>query len=167
MKIPSKEKLNQLLRYDLRTGALYWKSRSACRIQEGDEAGWVTSRGYRKIQIEGKDFYAHRIIWMMVHGVEPDEIDHINGNKDDNRLKNLRSVLRVENTKNMKTPIRNTSGVMGVSWHKPLNKWRVQINIDKKKKHLGYFTDIAEATKCRKDAENQYKYHANHGRLAA
>jgi len=81
-------------------------------------------------------------------------VDHINGIKDDNRLRNLRMVTHSQNSMNRKTHKNNTSGYKGVYWDKQNKKWRVQINIDKyKKKTLGRFKNKEEAIKIRKDAE--------------
>lgn len=167
MKIPSQAILNDLFDYKPATGKLFWKIEKAYRINTGDEAGWITDRGYRYVQINGHTFAIHRIIWVMVYGVEPDEIDHMNGRKTDNRIENLRSVSRAENTKNLTRPLRNKSGFIGVSWHKPLSKWRVQTSINGKKKHLGYFDDIADAVRCKKKSDIENGYHSNHGRAYA
>lgn len=167
MKIPSQTVLCDLFDYNSSTGKLFWKTEKAYKINVGDEAGWITDRGYRYVQIDGQTFPVHRIIWVIVHGVEPDEIDHINGKKLDNRIVNLRSVSHTENTKNLTRPLRNTSGFIGVSWHKPLNKWRVQTSIDGKKKHLGYFDNIVDAVRCKKNSDIKNGYHINHGRAYA
>ena len=83
-------------------------------------------------------------------------VDHINGNTLDNRKCNLRIVTPTQNNMNTKIRIDNTSGCKGVGWHKPKNKWRVRITVDKKTIELGYFDDKEEAIKCRKEAEEKY-----------
>ena len=101
---------------------------------------------------------------LYVYGVVPIGIDHINGNSLDNRIKNLRNVPQTENTKNLKIPTSNTSGVHGVYWSKVRSKWIAGIGICGKTYNLGGFTDIKEAKKVRKDAEKEHGFHENHGR---
>ena len=87
---------------------------------------------------------AHRFVWIIFNGDIPDrlEINHINGIKNDNRLCNLREITQQQNCQNQRTPpSHNTSGFMGVSYYKAGNKYAAHINLDGKKKHLGYFND--------------------------
>jgi len=84
------------------------------------------------------------------------EIDHINGDKLDNRRENLRSATRSQNKMNSGKPKNNTSGYKGVCWYKRGNKWRAQIGINGKLKHLGYFEDKEEAAKAYKKAAEKY-----------
>ena len=91
-------------------------------------------------------------------------IDHVNGDRSDNRVVNLRSVAHQENHRNRAIPKSNTSGVMGVYWGKRDRKWYAQIKINGKKKHLGSFSCKKKAIQARKKAEIDYGFHANHGR---
>lgn len=103
--------------------------------------------------------------WLYIYGEFPDgEIDHINGNKADNRICNLRCVDHFTNMKNYPLPRNNKSGIIGVSWYKALSKWEAKIQHDGKSIHLGYFDDLDDAAKARKAAEEKYSFHANHGR---
>ena len=77
----------------------------------------------------------------MHKGYLPDILDHIDGNKLNNRIENLRECTEVQNCYNAKTPKNNTSGIKGVSWSKRLKKWRAQIQVNGKKKSLGFFFD--------------------------
>ena len=100
----------------------------------------------------------------MVYGEWIDEVDHIEGTRNDNRLAKLRDGSNGQNRKNIKLPRNNTSGAIGVSWVKNINKWRAYINFDGKRIGLGCFDDINDAVFARKSAEAEYGYHPNHGR---
>ena len=92
------------------------------------------------------------------------QVDHINHDRTDNRIENLRLVNANENGKNQKASVRNKSGVVGVSWKKSKNKWHSQIMVNGKQIHLGFFDNIDEAKKARIDAERKYGFHENHGK---
>ena len=128
------------------------------------QAGYVNKAGYLRVGVFDVNYWVHRIIWLWVHGEMPKHIDHINGIPSDNRVENLRSVTHKENHKNQVIPRSNTSGVMGVSWHKLTKKWQSNISINGKNTYLGLFSDKNEAIKARKQAEIEQGYHENHGR---
>lgn len=108
---------------------------------------------------------AHRIIWLLAYGELPkNQIDHINGIPDDNRLDNLRSVSHRQNALNQKIPKSNTSGVMGVSWAKDCSRWIAGIRIKGKRKHLGSFDNLFDAVCARRSAEIKEGFHINHGK---
>lgn len=174
------ELLRKLLRYDPDTGKLYWlprtadffSARSTHSIEHsccawnaknaGKEAFTALSNGYRTGAIFRRNFGAQRIVWAIVHGEWPDQIDHINGVRSDNRLCNLRSVSGAENQRNMKRPANNQSGHIGVTWDKQRSRWRAEIGGDTK--FIGRFRSLGEAVAARKSAENERGYHPNHGR---
>ena len=83
-------------------------------------------------------------------------VDHIDRNKNNNRKRNLRHITQANNTKNRTKPNNNTSGTMGVSFCKNSNKWRARICVDKKTIYLGYYEEIEDAIKARKEAEIKY-----------
>lgn len=85
------------------------------------------------------------------------QIDHINGNRDDNRIENLREVTIQENRKNV-TVARNASGVVGVTWAKKEGNWRASISINGRAINLGHFQNLEDAIACRKQAELEYGY---------
>lgn len=167
--------------FDLREGGrLFWRSRPVHHFPEGNANNWNSAhagteafttdcKGYKMglVVVHGERFalYAHRVIWKMTHGVEPDEIDHIDGNRANNEPVNLRDVDRSENTKNRALSRRNKSGCHGVTWQKREGKWAVQAPITMK--GLGYFHDLNEAISVRKAAERDANFHPNHGRKAA
>jgi hypothetical protein len=136
--------LRSLLEYDPCTGLFSWKLKKRGHVNPGDKAGYSCGRGYVYIKIGQKRYSAHRLAWFYVHGVWPsDEIDHINGNRSDNRIKNLREANHAQNTQNSKTRAHNTSGMKGVGLHK--GKWRALIRVEGKSKHLGYFATPGDA----------------------
>ena len=174
------DELRNLLDYDPETGVLTWKPRPASMFPDERAASrWnarfagrpafatVNGNGYLVGGIAGRMHKAHRVCWAILHGEWPTvEIDHENGDRTDNRNANLRAVTPVENHHNKKRPENNTSGVIGVCWHKPSGKWLARIMASGKEKCLGYFRDIAEAAAARKAAEIELGFHANHGRSA-
>ena len=132
----------------------------------GSEAGYIdsTGSGYHRIAINGYPYYTHRLAFLFMTGSMPyREVDHINHNRTDNRWSNLRCATKRENTRNVKMKINNTSGITGVTWSKGTNKWRAQIQAGNKYIHLGCFTNIEDAAKARKAAEQNNGFHANHG----
>jgi hypothetical protein len=119
---------------------------------------------YVRTTLNGKRYAIHRIIFLMHNGYLPKEIDHINGIKTDNRIENLREVNRSENNANRGKFKQNTSGCKNVSWHKLESKWQVQIKMNKKSKHLGYFNDLELADLVATEARDKYfGEYANHG----
>lgn len=134
------ERLREVLDYDPATGSFIWVKRIGIRIVVGRLAGITDHYGHRYIGIDGERFMAHRLAWLYVHGVwPPDQIDHINGIPDDNRLVNLRLSSQAENSKNQRRSRVNTSGYKGVVWHKGAGRWMAQIWADKVKYYLGLF----------------------------
>lgn len=168
--LPSPEYLRQRLRYDPETGLLYWREYPNFSMRWNSKypnrvAGLINPRGYWRVCIDYKVYQAHRIIWAMEYGHWPKkEIDHIDGDKTNNRLSNLRLVDRVENSRNLSIASNNTSGVTGVSWHKKCNKWTVRIRYNGYYHYLGLFSSFDEAVKVRKNAEARLGFHKNHGR---
>jgi len=115
----------------------------------------------------GKACRAHRVVWALAHGQWPvDEIDHINGDRADNRLVNLRSVTGAENKRNKRTPSNNKSGAVGVFWLRDNKTWRAAIRVAGRQTHIGCYATFDEAVSARKAAEVEHDYHPNHGRNA-
>lgn len=126
----------------------------------------INAHGYRVGGIFGKTYAAHRVIWVLVYGEWPSNIDHINGVKTDNRIENLRDVPQKQNARNCAISKNNKSGVMGVYWQKNRQTWNACIKVSSKTIHLGAFLDKADAVAARKLAEIEHDFHSNHGRAA-
>lgn len=167
-RVITQEFIKELLDYNPDTGIFTW-AKSKGTAKKGKESGWKATpngKSYRVIMINGRGYFSHRLAWLYSYGSFPvNDIDHINGNGLDNRLINLRDVTESENLRNVRLSSRNKSGVIGVSWDKLVSKWRADIRIDGKKKFLGFFDDLEDAARVRKDAEIQNGYHNNHGSL--
>jgi hypothetical protein len=123
--------------------------------------------GYRSGRIFDKTYQAHRVIWFMLHGRWPNEIDHDNGHRSDNREFNILDAGRAANTKNKCISSRNTSGVNGVYWDKRREKWIAAIQVGGRAKFLGYRSTVAEAAALRRSADRENGFHPNHGRRPA
>ena len=161
----TQDELKKLFNYCEKTGNLIRKV-NAGKTKAGDIAGTKRPDGYLQVGIKYNLYYIHRIIWVMEHGSVDSElqIDHIDGNQTNNKIKNLRLVTNKENNKNKVKPARNTSGVVGVHWCKRDLKWMAGIRVNGKQKNLGRFTDMNDAIKVRQSAEIECGFHENHGR---
>ena len=146
MKDITVETLRGLLDYDPDTGIFCWRVNRGNRIKVGAAAGTVSSNSYAVIKINGMPFKAHRLAWLHFHGVWPEhQIDHIDENKSNNRISNLRDVPQSMNQHNAIKPRKDgTSGYRGVSWDKRVRRWRAQIFANGRKQCIGLF-DTAEA----------------------
>lgn len=138
--------LRSLFDYVESTGQLTWKLRRGSRAAAGNIAGTLKPNGYIAIHLNGQNFYAHRLIWMWAYGVWPDTVDHINHDKQDNRLSNLRSITISENGHNQKLGNRNRSGFIGVSWNAARNNWFSHICVAKQRRYLGSFPTAQDAS---------------------
>ncbi len=150
----SQARLKELFNYDPETGFFTNIGRRGETC-----AGHLNTTGYRQIRIDGKLFCAHRLVWLYVHGAFPTEyLDHINRNKDDNRICNLREANRSQNNRNGSRRRNNKTGVPGVclASDRYLGNYRAFIRIDGKQKDLGIFETLAEAAAVRKAAELKY-----------
>ena len=180
--IPDHSTLKKLLDYNPLTGILTWKSRDASMFSDGymdaqgrannwnskmagkEAFGYVHNTGYKQGTLMGKVLKAHRVAWKLHYGEDPvEQIDHINGDRSDNRIENLRCVSDAENKKNAKLYSNNSSGVTGIHWLKEQKKWRVRIG-GSKGIHIGCYATLDEAKAARKEAEAKYGYPPNHGR---
>lgn len=158
--------LHRIFLYEPETGKLFWRERD--RNLSGKEAGGKDKHigGYIRVRVNGRLQLAHRVIMAMINGEWPDgEVDHINGDRSDNRLSNLRTVSRSENFRNKSRYSSNSSGITGVHFHKATGKWCAAISVSPgKNKHIGLFESVEEASIAREAEAARLGYHANHGR---
>ena len=136
--------------FDYKDGNLYWSVIINGQFQKGDLAGYLRKDGYRNIQIDGKSYLAHRLIFLYHHGYLPEFLDHIDGNPRNNNISNLREATSQENSRNQKKhKSRNgkstSSDFKGVSWRELAKKWQAYIMINGKYKHLGMFKSDIDA----------------------
>lgn len=155
----TQERLCHLFDYFPDTGVFIRKKQiSNCAV--GTKAGSINSKGYIVLSIDGKRYYAHRLVWLYVHGYLPEqELDHINRIKNDNRLCNLRLAFRYQNLQNRTAYCNNTTGLKGASFNERKNKYVSQIKINGKTKHIGYFDNAIDAHKAYKEASIKFHTH--------
>jgi hypothetical protein len=138
------ERLKELVHYCPDTGIFTWaKTRRGCRL--GDTVGCRMKHGYIGIRLDDTLYLAHRLVWLYVHGNWPaDQIDHIDGNRANNKLANLREVTNMENAQNTRNPRpNNKSGFLGV--RKENSKWLAEIKVNYKPTRIGLFDTPEEA----------------------
>lgn len=179
--LPSQEVLNKLLRYNEKTGKLYFQPRplefftaeghSPAHSCAKWNSRWAEKEALTKINVGyrcGRLLYqyvlAHRVIYKMMTGEEAVQVDHIDGNRLNNRWDNLRNVTSHENRKNAAIRKDSITGVTGVSWIAKEKRWQAHITVDSKNIHLGSFKYFDAAVEARKAAEKVYNFHPNHGR---
>ena len=161
----TKERVEDLLKY--REGKLYWRKLSCpkSRVVVGSEAGWVDSCGYIKIAIDGKTYQAHHLVYLMFKGYIPKTVDHIDTNRENNKIENLRECTRQENCMNRSIHPNNTSGTTGVFWNKNDEVWHVKIGLNYKRLYLGSFKDKNEAISVALNAYNEHYGDFCHNRI--
>lgn len=150
------QRLLELIAYDPETGSFTHRQQRR-GVRKGSRAGSRMPIGYWNVRVDGEQFYLHRLAWFYVHGTWPDsEVDHINRDKGDNRIANLRLASHHENTLNRPVYANNTSGSTGVTFDKARGKWKACIFGDK---YIGRFATKEEAVAAR-DAAAKREYGA-------
>jgi hypothetical protein len=137
--------LQEIINYNPESGIFTW-ARPRPKIQVGSRVGYLHHRGYRNLEIDGKHYSEHRLAWFYMTGKWPkDQIDHINGNRSDNRFENLREATNGQNRANSKTS--NAFGLKGISFKKKLKKtpWQATIRHNRKTIYIGCFRTPEEA----------------------
>lgn len=151
--LPPVEVINQLLNFDANSGTFSWKVTRQGHAKPGMSAGTLTDDGYLEIMVARRRCRAHRLVWKLMTGRDPvNFIDHIDGNRLNNRFSNLREATNSENNFNSKARADNTSGHRGVFYYKRLGKYQVQFNVCGKVRHFGYFATKEEAIDAAKKA---------------
>jgi len=146
----TRELINKYLSYNPESGVFTWKIYRSRLARAGSVAGSLQSKGYIQISIEGRPYFAHRLAWILINNSLPEEVDHINGVRSDNRISNLRNSSRKENSLNTGISKRNKSGIKGVSFNKRDNAWQAYGSVNGKGVHLGQFKNIEDAITARK-----------------
>ena len=164
---PTQQSLKLLCHYDPDSGVFR-------RIRKITWAGGVvesesipnkpTRYGYYQINIFGRPYAVHRLIFLYMTGSFPKhDVDHINGDRTDNRWVNLREVTRRENMMNVGIRSNSTTGVTGVSQRKDTGKYVAYIDVMGKRTMLGNFDNLSDAKQARVEASKKYGFHENHG----
>lgn len=154
----TQSRLKKLVYYSESTGKFY--SRDDKR-----RLGTVGSKGYLMVQLGVKHYPLHQLAWLYMYGKFADGVvDHIDHNILNNAKGNLRDVSQLENCRNRKINVNNTSGISGVFWNKGKSKWTAGIRVDGKYTSLGNHDTLEEAILERLEANETYGFHENHGK---
>jgi len=158
--------------FEYRDGDLHWKSRPPNLASRGTVAGYKNTKDlYWRVAVQGKMYLKHRLVFLYHHSDLPKYVDHINGNREDNRIENLRLATRFENARNARLPRHNTSGIKGVFKAKKDKNWTCSLRTNKKLKTIGGFQTQESAQEFmelwREMAHGQFANHGYHqGALA-
>lgn len=165
--------MNLREKFEYNNGDLIWKRKNETSRfdvswnarHSGNVAGTPSTNGYVKINVSGKILYAHRLVWEYHYGEIPKGmfIDHINRNKSDNRIENLRLVTPQDNSRNMGKNKRNSSGFNGVCFDSKLCKYRAYIGVDDKMVSIGNYDTIEEAVLARIEKNKELGFFNDHG----
>lgn len=154
----TQERLKQLVSYNPDTGEF---ARSI-KTTHNAKVTSISGDGYYRITLDNKRYRAHRLAWLYVYGYFPTQIDHINGNKLDNRIENLRIANASENGQNISKPNKNNHlGIRGVRKHSLVNKYQARIKINRKEIYLGLFDTIEDAIEAYENAKSKYHPFSN------
>lgn len=159
------EFLRAVFTYDPDTGLLRWRVSPPKGQRRGEVAGRKFSTGYIRVHVWSRTLPVHRVAWAMYFGRWPrSEIDHINHDRADNRIANLREASSAQNSANLRLNPRNQTGVRGVYWNARRQKYCADIAANRKRYRLGYF-DTLEAAKAAYD-EASLRLHGPFGAAA-
>ena len=162
------------INYNPETGCMTWRKRDSNLFSSkrsasvwnaryaGKKVGTLSKNGYCMASINNKSFYLHRVAFEIMTGRKPHKVDHINGDRTDNKWSNLREVSDEQNARNMGVQRHRGTGVMGVRMTRNGN-FAAHIRLDGRQIHLGTFKTIEEAAEKRLEASRKYGYHENHG----
>jgi len=148
--------------FDYKDGKLFWKVRTTNRVTVGSEVGSLQTGGYLAAKLHGKRYPIHKIVYALHYGHVPDFVDHIDGNRQNNKIENLRECTKSQNNTNTSIRSHNTSGYKNVSWHKQTQKWRVIVRANGKPHSFGLYDDIELADLVATEARNKL-----HGQFAS
>lgn len=130
--------------YDPVEGRL--RNKGSKNRKKGYYASWLDfSSGYYRLSFYGKHYLEHRVIYELLKGTFEGDLDHVDRNKLNNKIENLRLCTRPQNVVNSKARSDNKSGYKGVVWHRASNKWQAQTMVKGKRIHIGLFSDLEDA----------------------
>lgn len=153
MKKPSYEDVAKILDYNPKTGKFFRRINTSPNGRIGEVNGYITKQKYRKTSVCGIQLYDHQLAWLLFYLKWPEkQIDHINGNRQDNRILNLREVTVSQNALNRSYQANSKTKHKCVHWKSDKKKYRVKIGIGGKYHHIGYFKSLDEAIKARDKA---------------
>lgn len=144
----TQELLREIVDYDSKTGIFRWKPRAGRSFGKavGAKAGCLTKKGYHHIMVCGERHFAHRLAWLYMTGEWPSfQIDHVDGDKQNNAWSNLRKASPSDNKANCPAYRTNPTGLKGAYWYPRLAKWVAKIRRDGHLYHLGYFETKEQA----------------------
>jgi hypothetical protein len=151
----TQERLKEL--FDYQDGNLVWKINRGRLAKAGQVAGNFDEKlGYIRVGMSRKSYLLHRVIFMYHHGYLPEFLDHINGDRVDNRIENLRPATKDENCRNRCSHKNNTSGEKNVSWHIGKKKWGVSLHVNGAKRHFGDYEDLELAALVAAEARDKF-----------
>lgn len=154
----AKEIKNLIERLDYVDGKLFWKIPPKNHPSLlGKEAGSIDSHGYRQIHHSGKNIFTHHIVWLMFNDDMPEQIDHIDRNRLNNRIENLRPATNMTNQHNAGIRKDNTSGYTGITFKKETEQWNVRIQTNGKRYNIGTYDDLAGAIDAHNMAKGKYR----------
>lgn len=149
--------------FEYRDGKLYWRDDRTNGVKKGNLAGCRSTK-YVQLKLRRKTFYEHQIVFLMHNGYIPEEVDHIDADRHNNRIENLRAATRLQNSLNMPTRADNKSGHKNVCRHAAANKWQVSVKANGKRMNFGLFEDLELAALVASEARD--KYHGEFARTA-
>lgn len=139
------ERLRELLHYDPLTGT-FTRLVAASNAGAGAHAGCAAKNGYMRCNVDGRLYYMHRLAWLYMTGGWPaGDIDHVDGDRANNRWANLRAATRSQNAQNRSATSAASSGVRNVYFDNPSGRWQVKVMVNYRSKSFGYYQTIEEA----------------------
>lgn len=157
----TQERLRYVVSFDADTGIFTRLTKAAQCVTLGEVAGGLDTQGYVRINIDGKKYLAHRLAWLYEKGTWPRScIDHINGDRKDNRMKNLREASHSQNMQNQSMK----NGSVGTCYHKAIKKWQSYIYVNRRQIQLGYFETQEQAHSAYLNARRSNNWPTNEAR---
>jgi hypothetical protein len=143
--------------FDYKDGNLYWKNRPSTNKRDaGEKAGCLNGSGYEFIGLNNTRIVTHRLVFLYHHGYLPEFVDHIDGNRSNNNIENLRSATKSQNNCNKSKQSNNTSGTPNLYWDKANKKWQVYVTVNRKKVFSARIADRELAELVASEARRKY-----------